>query len=429
MLKKYKMFISFITIFILLILFKVNIVNAATTGLTATKTNVTTGSSVTVTASVNAGAWNLSLSGAGQTKGLVGQTNTTDNISASTSITFTANTVGTYTITLKGDVTDYHTDIISPINKSININVTKPNTTPTTTPITPKTPVVTKKSSDAKLKALSVAQGKISPDFNYNLKEYTLEVPNEITEISVAATVNNSRATYNISGNKELKEGENLVYINVKAEDGTTNKYTIKVTREKAELTLTSLNIKYKNEDKKNIEIKPNPEFLGNIYEYTLEDLEYYINKLEIEVVSNRPEAIVSIVGNEELKEGKNNIVITLKIPAQQDKEEEIKTYTIIVNKLPEPIPPTLYEKSIEWISSNKMMVIIISLAVCVVLLITLSIYIIIDNCKYKKLVKELKDKKKNLKEDNNINKVEEKKETIENQDNKKEEKDEEMIN
>ena len=179
----------------LIILFVIAItkVEASSANISASSTSVTQGSSVTVTGSVTSGAWNLSLSGAGQSKGLVGQTGTTDNASASTSITFTASSVGSYTFTLSGDVTDYYTDENTSVKESITITVTEPPVIPaepekndsevvaqkpaeqketTKKPETKKTtseaPKVEEKklSSDALLSSIKVEEGEILPDFN-----------------------------------------------------------------------------------------------------------------------------------------------------------------------------------------------------------------------------------------------------------------------
>jgi uncharacterized protein YgiM (DUF1202 family) len=96
--------------------------NAASSSLTGSKT-VTVGDSVTVTASVSAGAWNLTLSGNGESKSLVGQTTTQGNSSASTSITFTASKAGTYTFTLSGDISDYDTEVTESVSKTCTITV------------------------------------------------------------------------------------------------------------------------------------------------------------------------------------------------------------------------------------------------------------------------------------------------------------------
>ena len=107
--KSLKMTLITMIIAIVICMLNVTIVKAASSSITGSKT-VTVGESVTINASVNAGAWNVVLSGNGQTKELVGQTATQGNSSASTSITFTPNKAETYTFTLSGDITDYETE-------------------------------------------------------------------------------------------------------------------------------------------------------------------------------------------------------------------------------------------------------------------------------------------------------------------------------
>ena len=86
-------------------------VEAASVSLSASTTEPTEGQSVTVTANVTAGAWNLTLSGAGKSETLYGYTQSASNSSDSKSITFTAGSVGTtYNFTLTGDMTDINAD-------------------------------------------------------------------------------------------------------------------------------------------------------------------------------------------------------------------------------------------------------------------------------------------------------------------------------
>ena len=108
--------------FAIAVILNFNKLYAASATITGSQT-VTQGSSVTVTGSVNAGAWNMKLVGAGQTKGLAGQTDTTGNKGASTSITFTASTIGSYTFTFSGDITDYNTDATTYPSQTCTITV------------------------------------------------------------------------------------------------------------------------------------------------------------------------------------------------------------------------------------------------------------------------------------------------------------------
>lgn len=131
--KTLRKILLFIGITFLILLF--NKVDAATYSVTPSKTNIQVGESINVTVSTNAGAWGLNISGGGlssnDTSGLVGQTNTTSNVNASKTYTFTANKAGTYTIAVSGDITDYDTDQITKVSKNITINVTEKPTQPT----------------------------------------------------------------------------------------------------------------------------------------------------------------------------------------------------------------------------------------------------------------------------------------------------------
>jgi len=103
------------------------------------------------------------------------------------------------------------------------------------------------KSNDATLKSLTVSQGTLTPVFNANTTNYTVNVTNDVSSIEIGATANNATATISGAGTKTLSVGNNTFNIVVTAEDGTTTKtYTIVVTRAQTEYTLsvspTSLN-------------------------------------------------------------------------------------------------------------------------------------------------------------------------------------------
>ena len=78
------LFVLFISI-VLMICSKFSKVNAASYSISASQSTVTVGTTVTLTASVNAGSWNLLISGNGINQPLLGETQTTSNTNASTS--------------------------------------------------------------------------------------------------------------------------------------------------------------------------------------------------------------------------------------------------------------------------------------------------------------------------------------------------------
>lgn len=88
-------------------------------------------------------------------------------------------------------------------------------------------------SSDNSLSSLSISPGTLSPAFQYNVVHYTASVGADVTSVEVSARLSNDTAVIeSVSGNTDLKPGENLISIVVKAQDGTPATYKIVVTRE-----------------------------------------------------------------------------------------------------------------------------------------------------------------------------------------------------
>ena len=135
--KKYILVIVFIFAF-----FTIFITNVygATANILATKTSAYVGDSVSINVNINAAAWNLSVNGNGISGGNITGFNM-EGTNQTTSKTYTLNTQnpGTYTIYLKGDISDGATDQTYDISKSVVVVVkTKPVTTTPTTPNTSK---------------------------------------------------------------------------------------------------------------------------------------------------------------------------------------------------------------------------------------------------------------------------------------------------
>lgn len=413
-------FIILTTIFILLLMTIKS--NAAKLSISTSKSTVSPGETFTVTVSVSGGAGSVSAS---VSNGSGGKTDFLDN--SSFSFSCTAGSSGSVTIKASGTVADYTTekDESKSATKTVTIKQPeqqKPSTSggssssgsnsssstnkPTTKPSTSEVKE-TPKSSDSTLKSLSVIEGAISPEFNKDVREYTLTVPNEIGGANVTAVPTDSKATVSITGNVGLKEGENTVTIIVVAEDGSSSKYLIRVTRARAELSLQSLVVKYKNQEGKLVEVLLNPAFNFQTYEYTLEDLEYWVEKLEIDTIANIEGATINIQGADSLVQGENIVTITVKVPMQvaegEEPQEEVKTYTIKFNKNEQPAPPTFMGRISNWFngifgtvgvwySENQEQVVLWALAVCVIALLGLSIYIIVDYYKYKDIIAKLKN-------------------------------------
>lgn len=76
-------------------------------------------------------------------------------------------------------------------------------------------------SSNANLQVLRLDKEGMVPNFESNVYEYYLTIPNTINDIEVLGMAENSNATVQITGNQNLKEGLNVIKIQVTSEDKT----------------------------------------------------------------------------------------------------------------------------------------------------------------------------------------------------------------
>ena len=338
-------------------------VSNATLTISTSKSTVSPGESFNVTVSVGsneAGAINLSAS-----NGTLSQTYVDLMSQSSLTISCVAGSSGTITISGSGLVANYASETEGTQTASKSVIIKQPTPTTPTTPTEPSKPTTkpstntttkpaeTKKSDNSNLSILQIAEGVITPEFNKKVKEYSINVPNEITKLSIVATPEHSKATVKITGNEELQVGENNVEIVVTAEDGSTDTYKIIVTRALPELNLQTLSICYIDENNQKVEIKLEPQFVFNTYEYkSLEQLSYTVKELQVDAIANRENAKVEIIGNKEIKAGKNEITIKVTLPNEEGLEEQ-KTYKITIEREDEPVivPLTTMQKMKNWFS------------------------------------------------------------------------------
>lgn len=91
-------------------------------------------------------------------------------------------------------------------------------------------------STDATLKSLEVAGQTLEPSFGSEVLNYTVNVANEVTSVTINAEANDSNAEVTGTGAHNVNVGNNTLNVVVTAEDGSTTKtYTISVTRQSAE--------------------------------------------------------------------------------------------------------------------------------------------------------------------------------------------------
>lgn len=171
----------------------------------------------------------------------------------------------------------------------------------------------------------------ITPEFNKDIKEYYFITKNNIKNLEITAIPENSRSNLTITGNDNLKMGENTIEIKIESEDKTrTSTYKIYVTK--------TTNLETANTNLETLAVRQatlNPQFDSNITQYKVE-ISNDINKIDILAIPQRENAKVNIVGNEEMQVGNNKIEINVLaengtthkkyeiIVHRRDKEEEI---------------------------------------------------------------------------------------------------------
>ena len=273
-----------------------------------------------------------------------------------------------------------------------NSSTTRPSTNTNTSTETET------KSDNSSLSVLQIAEGAITPEFNSGTLEYQINVPNETTKLTITATPADSKAIVKIAGNEELVVGENAIEVIVTAENGSTTVYKINAVRAEAVLNLQALNVFYINENGEKIPLTLSPIFEPTIYEYTLENITHQIENLIIEGTATKENAEIQITGNEGLKEGENTVQIKV-IVKDESGLEEVKTYTIKLNKEAAPVetPVSLWDRiknwfgmAGTWIQTNIDKILLCSLIASTTALVGLTIYFIYDYKHYKKILNQL---------------------------------------
>lgn len=211
----------------------------------------------------------------------------------------TASNIG---VTLAGS---YET--VSVPSKSLTLKVATP----------PKAKPVVPKSTDNSLKELTTSIEGL--EFNPNTLVYNATVDSSVKSVNITALANDSKATVEITGNNDLKLGKNVILVKVTAEDESVKTYTINVTKSGSNNNfLLSLRVE-------GYDISPVFNKDTKRYDVKIDSVE--IDKLDIEAIAEDLKSTVKIIGNEGLIEGRNIIKI---IVTSETGEEN--TYNLVVN-------------------------------------------------------------------------------------------------
>lgn len=280
--KKVQKNIILIIVLIMLGILINSTVYAAGMGLSINKSTAYVGDTFSVTISgINgkvtiSGNSNISLNTSG-----------TQWVEGSMTITGTAKSAGTGTITIKPE--DASTTGADPVevttSASKSITIKEKEVTQTTTPTPPSnntttitkkpattttkpanttkvdTKTETKKEDDFYISSITLKGIKeneeqidinLSPSFNKDIYEYTCDITSDIQKIDLQKDAGEYTNSVIVTGLDELKEGENIIKLVLSAEDHESKTYTIKVIKEKQEIVETVANIE---EDKQETEM------------------------------------------------------------------------------------------------------------------------------------------------------------------------------
>lgn len=197
----------------------------------------------------------------------------------------------------------------------------------------------TSKSNDATLKSLSVGGYSLTPSFNKNINEYSINVSYEVTSIDVFGKVNYNKASVYVEGNTNLKVGLNTVNIVVTAEDGTVNTYKIYVNRlnqeQESEKYITNLTVN-------NATLTPT--FDSSVTNYTV-SVGSDVNSLDMSIVDANGYNH-SIIGNSNFQTGDNYVYIN----SYNDDNTDTKQYVIKVVK---DAPVVVYDARLTSLSTT----------------------------------------------------------------------------
>lgn len=192
----------------------IGIVYAAPSASIAVSNNsIVNGNSVTATVTLKETmAWDIKITSSGNTSGCTKSFVDVVDSDRTTklSVTCKSNGIGSITFKMSGAISNSKREKVN-ISGSKTVKVVKPR----------------EKSNNNNLKSLSVEGYSISPSFNKNTLEYTVNLESNIEKIKINATKEDGYANVSGTGEKEVQEGENKFEITVTSETGKSKVYTV----------------------------------------------------------------------------------------------------------------------------------------------------------------------------------------------------------
>ena len=250
--------------------------------ISSTASTVVVGNQVTFTVTINTdspiGAWDYAASVSSNLTYVSGsQVSKSANLPSNNStksltykFTYKAKSSGNATFTFKlNNVLDYATisPMSFPTNTSKSINI-----------IT-QAQLEASYSKNNNLSSLSVEGYQLSPVFNKNTLEYSVDLPNGVTKIKINANKEDKTASISGTGERNVSEGANKLEIKVTAQNGSVKTYVINAKVKELDPILVTVNNEQYNVVRKKKEI--------NAPNSTFTEREIKINDLEVPAFEN----------------------------------------------------------------------------------------------------------------------------------------------
>ena len=188
-----------------------DVVHAGSLSISSSSSSLFVGGTVKIYVNANGLAGRFKVTSS-DTSILSGGTNSIWLENQTQAFTFTAKKAGRATITVTPvDAADLSTNAKYQTSRSLSVTVSVP-------------------SSNNYLSSLKVGDYELSPEFNKETLEYNVEVPNDVRQISILGTKDNSTSLIRGTGTFNLNEGLNSFDIIVTAQNGAVRTYKVHIT-------------------------------------------------------------------------------------------------------------------------------------------------------------------------------------------------------
>ena len=158
----------------------------------------------------------------------------------------------------------------------------------------------------------------VDPEFNKDTLSYTVEVDNEVEEITVLGLATSNYAKVDGNGKYTLSEGNNEINLVVTAENGDIRTYKLNVVR-KGEPSSKLIKLRAQ-------EGVLSPTFDKNTVDYSI-TVPTEVTSLTLEIEKEDPNATYEVTGNSDFRVGSNIVEITV---TSTEGVETVYTLTVI---------------------------------------------------------------------------------------------------